>query len=506
MLITLSILILTAILLGIIFLFVGNNKGTIVLLVGLICLFVLFFIMLVGLVKGDLKFLKLNDRFNISLVITYLAVTAMLLSVMWLYNFSLHARLGDLTASSKMNFIQGKQVISENLQKLTEDYAVLEHDHITFRYHPDNEKQVYEIIDKIESLTELEIRIFGREINKTDKLEVIALLNSKEYIQLNPLSTETVGGSYDSSNKRATVYRDRESFDDDWSFMIGTFAHEYSHYLIDLFLTEEGINDNDIPAWYKEGISELFRYQTVDTISIPENIDTDLKYTDLHDQRDWSNASEKDVYFLAEKAIEYIVGHHGGEMVLSKILLHQKETGSFEESFDQITGLELATLNTRIYSVEKDLAKAYKAWQESDFETAEKLYEEITKAHPSESLAWHQYAMMLEKQMRWDDALGARRQVNSIDPKNAQGFQNTSYLLTVIDTKEAVATAKVALELAEMDSIENTEFYKKWLDVISQYHNLINEERYTEAYKVISQSEQFSNMPVLLEYLKDKRK
>ena len=508
MLITLSGSVLTAILLGVIFLFVDNKEGTIVLLLGLICLFALFFIMLVGLVKGDIKFLKLKGRFNISLAISYLVVTSMVLCVMWFVNFGINDRLGDLSASEKMNFTLRKEVVSKELQKVTGDYPILVHDHITFRYHPDTEKKVYEIIDEIESITELEIRIFGQELTKTDKLEVIVLLNSKDYIQLNLLYTETIGGSYDSSNKRAMVYQKREDFHDDESFIIGTFAHEYSHYLIDLFLAEEGLNDQDIPVWYKEGISELFHHQTVDTISIHENIDASLKYTDLHTLDNWNSASKKtDIYYLAERAIEYIAGDQGDLKVLSNILLHQKETGSFEESLEQITGLKLSTLNKTIFSVEKDLQKAWDTWmQESDIETAEKLYKEITKKHPIEGRAWHEYALILEEKKRWDEALNARRKVISINSEEAAGYLNISYLLTIIDSKEAMEMANKALELVKKEPYGNVEFCQKWVDEISQYHNLMSEERNVDAYQVIFQSEQLSNQTTIMEELREQEK
>lgn len=504
LLITLSGLILTAILLGVIFLLVDKNQGTIVLFLGLICLFVLLFIMLVGLVRGEIKFLKLKGRFSISLAISYIVGTSMVLCVMWFVNFAINDRLGDLSASEKMNFTLRKEVVSKELQKVTGDYPVIVHDHITFRYHPDTEEKVYEIIDKIESITEFEIKIFGQELIKTDKLEVIVLLNSKDYIQLNPQHTEAIGGSYDPRNKRAMLYQKRENLNDEESFIIGMFAHEYSHYLIDLFLAEEGIYDKDIPVWYEEGISELFHHQSVDTISSHGNIDANLKYTDLHTLENWNSASEKtDVYYFAERAIEYIAGHQGDLKVLSNILLHQKETGSFEESLEQITGLKLSTLNKTIFSVEKDLQKAWDAWmQESDIKTAEILYKEITKKHPNEGRAWHQYALILEDQKRWDEALSARRKVISINPEEAAGYLNISYLLTIIDPKEALAMARKSLELTKKETHGNVEFVQKWVDEISKYNELLSEEKYVEANQKINQSEQLSYQTTIMEELR----
>lgn len=505
--ITLVSIVFTAILFAGIYLFLGKLSGNIVLCLGLFGLFIIFIFALIGLITGQTTFFKWKGRLKLYFTLSYIVVTGILLIVIWMFNFVINDELGELTAADKLNFILRKSDVNDEVvSEPTKDYPVFEHQHITFKYTPDAEENLHGVIRSMNEIVQVESEVFGGEMPKTENLEVIVLPSFTEYLQAKPLSSEIEGGSYSRTNNKALIYQQQEGFHDDGYFLTDIFSHEYGHYLMDLFLTENGINFEDVPAWYHEGVSEYIRMRVTGDLRIPGNVDPKLKLSNLQTFGDWDAAKRhSDVYFLAEKAVEYLVGSHSDTGILTDILLHQKETGSFKESFEQLTGLKLATLHTQMYSLEEDLSKAYDAWQESDFETAEKLYKEIILQHPREFLAWHQYSMMLEEQKKWDEALSARRKVNNIDPQNAAGFLETSYLLTIIDTKEAVETAQIALELKKKKSNENSDFYQDWLNEISQYYNLINEKKYTEAYQVISQSEQLANYPTIMEDLKNKR-
>lgn len=76
-----------------------------------------------------------------------------------------------------------------------------------------------------------------------------------------------------------------------------------------------------------------------------------------------------------------------------------------------------------------------------------------------------------------------------------------SYLLTFIDSQEAINTAEKALEIVKKDNIEDWGFHQKWLDEVSHYHELKNEMKYAEAFQFISQSEQLATFPELIEEL-----
>ena len=499
-------IVLTAIVLMGIYLFLGKLSGNIVLIASLIGLATAFYFSFIALLTGETKFFKWKGKVKQYFILSYILVAGMLLITIWMFNFVINTEVGKLSAADKVSLLlREPDVNDEVVNELTKDYLVLSHQNITFTYPPDAEKDLHRIISNMDVLNQVEREVFGEDMQKSENLEVVVLPSFAEYIQAKPLAGEIEGGSYNRANKRALIYQQQELYDDA-SFLTGIFSHEYGHYLMDIFLAKQGIGFEDVPVWYHEGISEYISFQETGDIRSFGNVDTELKFSNLQTHAQWdASKNHSDVYSLARKAIDYVVRSQNDTKILTDILLHQKETGSFKKSFEQLTGFKLATLNTEMYSVEEDLSRAYDAWQQSDFETAGKLYKEITLQHPRESLAWHQYALMLEEQSKWDEALIARRQVISINPQNAADYLYTSYLLTVLDTKEAVETAEIALELEKKNSTENPGFYQQWLEEISEYHNLISDKRYTEAYQAISQSEQLSYSPTIMEYLKDNR-
>ncbi|WP_025784440.1 hypothetical protein [Sporosarcina sp. D27] len=500
---TLIGLIITAILLVGVFLLSSKLWGTIVLILGLIGLFTAFIFALVNFIKSQSKLYNWNGLIKLSLKSLYLIITGTLLVVLWIFNFAIIDEYGEFTPLDKMNVVLGKTDINEKaIQQLIKDYPELKSQNITFKYPPNSEDQVHEMISKMGDIEQLELEIFGYQIPKTKNIEVIILPNYEEYIQARTSAGEREGGSYTRMDNRAIIYEQPKDVNGEEPSLSGILSHEYGHYLMDMFLVDKGIKFDDVPTWYHEGVSEYIGNQVGEELKSAGNISPDLTVVNLQSSQDWKNAtkqSESDVYYFAGKAIEYVLGSVDDSIILSDIVLNIKEFGTFDESFKQLTGIDPKTLNIEsINSWEKDLDVAYKLWHEDDFKKAEENYKKILKKHPREPLAWHQYALLLVKQKRWEEALIARRKIISIEPENPYSYMDLSYLLTVIDSQEAVNSAEKALEIVKKDNIEDWGFSQKWLDDVSHYHELKNEKKYTEAYQFISQSEQLSNFPEII--------
>lgn len=501
---TLIGLIFTAIVLVGVFLLSSKLWGTIVLILGLIALFTAFIFALISFIRSQSKFYNWNGLLKLSLKSLYLAITGTLLVVLWIFNFAIIDEFGEFSPLDKMNVVLSKTDVNENvIQQLIKDYPELKKRNITFKYPPNAEDKVHEMISKMGDIEQLELEIFGYQIPKTKNLEVIILPNYEEYIQARPSAGDREGGSYTRMDNRAIIYERPIDVPGEEPSLSGIFSHEYGHYLMDMFLVDKEMKFDDVPAWYHEGVSEYMGNQISEEFKFPGNISPDLTFYNLQNSQDWKNATKQsDVYYFAGKAIEYVIGSVGDSIILSDIVLNIKEAGTFDESFKQLTGLDPKTLTiTTIYSLEKDLDEARILWQESDFKKAEEHYKKILKKHPREPLAWHQYALMLEKQKRWDEALSARRKVVSIEPRNSNSYMYLSYLLTVIDSQEAVNNAQKALEIVKKDNIEDWGFHQKWVDEVSHYHELKNEKKYAEAFQFISQSEQLSTSPEIIEEL-----
>ena len=505
---TLIGLIFTAILLVGVFLLSSKLWGTIVLILGLIALLTAFIFALISFIKSQSNFYNWNGLIKLSLKSLYLAITGILLVVLWVFNFAIIDEYGEFTPLDKMNIVLGKTDINEKaIQQLIKDYPELKSQNITFKYPPNAEDKVHEMISKMDDIEQLELEIFGYQIPKTKNLEVIILPNYDEYIQARTSAGEREGGSYTSMDNRAIIYEQPKDVNGEEPSLTGIFSHEYGHYLMDMFLVDNGIKFDDVPVWYHEGISEYLGNQIGNQIGNElkptGHINSELTFDKLQSSQDWKTATKQsDVYYFAGKTIEYVLGSVDDSIILSDIVLNIKESGTFDESFKQLIGLDPKTLTiTSFNSMEKDLDVARILRQDSDFKNSEELYKKILKKHPREPLAWHQYALMLEKQKRWEEALSARRKVVSLEPENPNSYIYLSYLLSVIDSQEAVNTAEKALEIVKKDNIEDWGYHQKWLDEISHYQELKNEKKYDEAFQFISQSEQLSTFPEIIEAL-----
>ncbi|WNF38385.1 collagenase [Bacillaceae bacterium IKA-2] len=373
----------------------------------------------------------------------------------------------------------------------TDRYPVIENNHINFFYHPDTKEEVIEMIDKLSILHDLETEIFGETLPKVEPLEVIIVLqNTDDYNQAIKNYDSNVGGLYYRSDKRIVIFKEDVS---NLSFAIETFAHEYGHYLFDLFLTKENISIDEVPQWFEEGICEYIRLQTVNTISFPGNTEDPPPFSKLHTPGDWRKYSfDFDVYYIARSAINYLVQQHGGKDVLSKILLNISEASTFENSFEESIGITLNELHRLLFQKKDELRNARLAQQNGDYDIAESIFLDIIAQYPDDEIALRGLAFMYEDLSRWEDALTIRLQLIERFPEFSNEFLYLSFLLTLFDRNEALEMSKQALELTKLDSIYDTKIVETWIDDLTKYNELIKINKYSDAYQHLLGNEQLS--------------
>lgn len=485
---------------------VGNALGTLLFIIGSLILLTSIIHSLTGVAKGRSRLLKSFGRFNFFMLLTYCLAVSIILIITWSANIILEETFGELSASEKISLIHSAMSSNENeIHAFTEDYPELKTDHITFRYHPDTEKSVEGMVASLGAIEQLEKDMYRGKIKKNDPLEVLVLKNADDFNQLNLNNTIENAGIYNPNKKRVMLYQGGVSGMEDEIYGIETFVHEYSHYLFDLFLEAERINTHDIPVWYNEGIAEFMRSRIISNMRMPGERESFASYLELHTHDEWDRARlTNDVYYQAYLAIEYIVAEQGNASVLSDILINQQDTGDFSQTFSQMTGYELTDFHQTVYSTDQKLTDAWNTWAlYNDFEQADSIYKEILKKLPFHRSTWHQYALMLEEEKNWDEALAARREYIRINA-DAAGFINISYLLVLTDSQAALETAVTALEAAEKEPFETIVFFQQWVKDVSHYHQLITEGKYSDAYDSISQSDHLSYQQALLEELTDR--
>lgn len=485
------------------YIFVGPTVGTIIFIVGFILLLAIFIDALIGMIKGKTRCLKTSGRFNLFIVLTDCVVISLILLITWSGNILMQEEFGPLSAMEKMSFVHNALSSNEKeISSFTQDYPVLETNHITFRYHPDTEVSVERMVTALAAIEELEKEIYGHEIQKVKPLEVLVLRNADDYYQLNPTIKTEDAGLYDPNRKRTIMYYDGVNAMEEDFYVVETFIHEYSHYLLDLFIEQEDLKYHEVPVWINEGIAELMRNRIISSMRLPEERDSNISFLDLQTSFEWNQAREtNDVYYQAYLAVEYIIGRHGNPSVLPEILLHQKETGDFAQSFDKTTGLKLTELHQTVSSVDQKLNLAWNTWSiDGDYQEAESLYEEVLEDIPYHNFAWQQSALMHEVNNNWDEAITARREHIQVNP-TTDSLLNLSYMLVLTDSKEAATMALEALEASENGPYDQIFFYEQWVEDVSHYHQLMAENKTIEAYESIMKSEHLSYQPTILEEL-----
>lgn len=491
--------ILTASLLVSIFLFSGLLTTIYLLAFG-------FAVILVCAIFILIRFVKKKNQQKWVFRLVYLAVTSVLLLLIGTINFILTNERGDISASEKLYILSYKQGLDlRALNEVTADFLTLHYEQIIFKFTPDAKDEVEEIIRSMDELLVIEQEVFGQQLKKTATLEVIVFANATEYRQMLPLAASNEAGSYFSSSKKALLYYDPDAHDRQ-NYLKTIFSHEYGHYVYDVFANEWEVDQTETPIWYQEGLCEYMSSQFTGVsrrTSAPHMSDPIFTLDELTTPSQWRNASKRmDPYFVAAQVMEYIAVRSDSSQVFSAILLEQQKKRSFQSAFEELSGMTTANVYSASNLLDERVDEAWHLWNSGEYVQAEFLYKELTSQHPRHAMTWHQYAMMLEQQKRWDEAVEARRKTIQIEPKNAVNFLNLSYVLTVIDSKEAVVSAKTALALETEDYSQA--FVQKWLDEIMYYDELLRNKQYRAAYESIARSEQLEVSPTIVEGVKER--
>ncbi|GEK91804.1 collagenase [Alkalibacterium kapii] len=476
------------------YLVVGVELGAIIFIAGSILLLIVFIMALIGSVKGKSRVFKKAGRFKLVLILTDTVAAMLILLVAFSVTTLVQEEVGLLSAKDKIAIVRNAFSSDKNkVNDFTQAYPVLETDNIIFRYHPDTEKSVEKMTSIFTAVEDMEKDIYGKAVDKSEPLEVIVLRDADDYFTLNPNADTMEGGHYNSYFKRAMLYEDDVSENQENFHILEVFAHEYSHYLMDIFLEEEDLDWRDVPVWFDEGVAELMSYRTVPAHMLPEGKIFDTSFLDLHTHDEWDKSESKvDTrnYDQSYLAVLYLLDSQDGDLsFISDLLKQQSEASDFEEAFNKMTGTELAALHESVSWIENKRSLAWDSWSmESDYEEAEVLYKEILQELPAHSDILQNYAMMLEQSQNWDAAIKARKEHTKVNP-TANSLLNLSYMLLFTDSKEALTQATKAVEAAEKEPYDYLDFYEQWMEDAGHYHQLMKENRPQEAYDFIMESE-----------------
>lgn len=119
-----------------------------------------------------------------------------------------------------------------------------------------------------------------------------------------------------------------------------TILHEYSHYLFDLYLRNQELSIEEIPAWFTEGLAEYSAFGVQNTLIVQSSYYYDVfPFEQLHNNI-WSNSNT--IYLQGFYAIYDLIEKHGEE-VIPEILATYKQSRDFVKAFEEVTKQEYST-------------------------------------------------------------------------------------------------------------------------------------------------------------------
>lgn len=149
---------------------------------------------------------------------------------------------------------------------------------------------------------------------------------------------KSLAGFYDRTAKTVNVVYDKNLFDTIPQIFEQNLAHEYNHYVLDMFSLDNQIDIKKIPTWFNEGISEYLAFgnsKNNNSLNRISDLQTLADISKWNEIRDDASHYAQSHYFICNLVNEK------GQEVIKNILLDCKKL-SFDEAFEKNVGISLS--------------------------------------------------------------------------------------------------------------------------------------------------------------------
>lgn len=318
---------------------------------------------LIGLIKGNIKILKIKDRLSSFFLLMTSIICFFTVLTLIIFNSTFNETIAALYNQDSITIsekIDALYVIIQNTKsehKTKQSIVHMEtknYKHIIFYYFPEDRDTDEDLIDKLIG----EIAALDKRINSiiptkySQPLEVILYNNADKYRSATntPKGMLRMGvyhnGIIDLVNVRAGGQMVGQG-----NFSIQNvediFIHEYFHYKWNAYLIEHKLDAAHIPRWFEEGLASYFPYALQDAFPILEFKNFDIKLNDLATFDQWENHANSAIYDYAYMAIYYLIDING-EDVVHNILNLLEEGISFDIAFKTKTGLSVEEFESKL--------------------------------------------------------------------------------------------------------------------------------------------------------------
>ncbi|WP_339194599.1 collagenase [Solibacillus sp. FSL R5-0449] len=274
-----------------------------------------------------------------------------------------------LGASSYIYFNQ--QVAFEQFFKFDEDYAKTKDGDITIYRAQEVLFDTEAVLDRIEPTKQLAQDIFKMDFKTHNSLPIFVTLPGYK--------------GHEKMGANTGVYIDNMGIifinGENAQFSSYTAVHEYSHFLFDLYLSENGISIQEIPAWFTEGIAEYFSFKIEQALpTFYTYYFNTFPFDKLHEI---NSGNVNTIYLQGFYAIFDLIESYD-EDVITQIISSYKTSGDFSAAFEEVTDENYAEYhdNFRLNKNKIDLLADQLSEPEKVLETGEQLLANQASINP----------------------------------------------------------------------------------------------------------------------------
>lgn len=274
-----------------------------------------------------------------------------------------------LGASSYIYFNQ--QVAFEQFFKFDEDYAKTKNGDITIYRAQEVLFDTEAVLDRVEPTKQLAQDIFKMDFKTHNSLPIFVTLPG--YKGHKKMGANT--GVY--IDNMGIIFINGENA----QFSSYTAVHEYSHFLFDLYLSENDISIQEIPAWFTEGIAEYFSFKVEQ--ALPTFYTYYFNTFPFDKLQEINSGNVNTIYLQGFYAIFDLIESYD-EDVITQIISAYKTSGDFSAAFEEVTDENYAEYhdNFRLNKNKIDLLADQLSKPEKVLETGEQLLANQASINP----------------------------------------------------------------------------------------------------------------------------
>ena len=212
--------------------------------------------------------------------------------------------------------------VFEQFYKLGGDYDKLTLDHTSIYVPPNVATNAKESLGNFEPTRQLATKLFNFEYDDLPDLSFFVIIPGNVGYQ----RVQNVTGSYLPDEGVILLNGERALF--------GTIIHEYSHFLFDLYLKDNGLAIEKLPVWLVEGLADYMAFQIEHALPVATY---EYDVLSLEQLNEWDSSNIRTVNLQGFYMVYDLIENYGEDIIVQLVDTY-KNTNNFKTTFEKVTG------------------------------------------------------------------------------------------------------------------------------------------------------------------------